>query len=122
MLQILGKMERALGVKLRGKDMGQPLAAKKKKWHRFVCSLIRLHMPMQSRVIPISSHEHIFLFVWENILRCIGVKRLEADHGHLYISIWNLFKWELIDVFWWLDELKTEEGFKKVVKIMDCGQ
>uniref|UniRef100_A0A915B6C3 Uncharacterized protein n=1 Tax=Parascaris univalens TaxID=6257 RepID=A0A915B6C3_PARUN len=31
MLQILGKMERALGVKLRGKDMGQPLAVRKKK-------------------------------------------------------------------------------------------
>ncbi|CAD6194216.1 unnamed protein product [Caenorhabditis auriculariae] len=29
--QILNKMERALGVKLRGKDMGQPLSAPKKK-------------------------------------------------------------------------------------------
>ncbi|VDM48059.1 unnamed protein product [Toxocara canis] len=29
--QILSKMERALGVKLRGKDMGQPLASKTKK-------------------------------------------------------------------------------------------
>lgn len=29
--QILGKLERALGVKLRGKDIGQPLTGPKKK-------------------------------------------------------------------------------------------
>ncbi len=91
--QVISKLERAVGVKLRGKDMGLPLHGPKKKWHcQKIYYIIKsfVHEIYYNNVSSWSRwycYNDIFSFCAKNWQLVHTIILLSWQHNHVTVSI-----------------------------------